>query len=67
VSKFLAERGYRWHGTTRQQIPAHDLLADTRRQPDIRPRVRLSWIDRPVQGIPPCRRPITLVHGRLVS
>ena len=42
VSNFLAERGYRWHGTTRHQIPAHDLLADTRRQPDIRPRVRLS-------------------------
>ena len=50
VSKFLAERGYRWHGTTRHQIPAHDLLADTRRQPNIRPRVRLSQIDRPVHG-----------------
>jgi len=50
VSEFLAERGYRWHGTTRHRIPAHDLLADTRRQPDLRPRVRISQIDRPVHG-----------------
>ncbi len=32
------------------QIPAHDLLPDTRRQPDIRPQDRLSQIDRPVHG-----------------
>ena len=50
MSKFLAERGYRWYGTTRHQIPGHDLLPDTRRQPDIRPRVRLSQIDRSVHG-----------------
>lgn len=67
VSIFLAERGYRWQGRPDTRSP---LMICLRIRAASRTYDRGSASPRSTgrfMGIPPCRRPITLVHGRLVS
>ena len=67
VSMFLAERGYRWQGRpdTRSPLMICSRIRSASRTYD-RGSASPGSTDR-FMGIPPCRRPITLVHGRLVS